>query len=108
MLTIHEHYQAPALSADERTSSDLVQRIRKLRWMGMQQEAEELQMTLCRVPATTIAWSWCRATPTGGILPPKRASRRTRPRADDFLRIAYSRRYIWGGSFRKATFPIML
>jgi hypothetical protein len=50
MLTIHEHYQAPALSAEEQMSSDLVRRIRKLRWMGMQQEAEELQMMLCRVP----------------------------------------------------------
>jgi hypothetical protein len=33
-------------------SSDLAKRIRKLRWLGMQQEAEQLQMTLRRVPHT--------------------------------------------------------
>ena len=51
MPTLHEQRgRAPAFSAEEQVSSDLVNRIRKLRWMGMQQEAEELQMTLCRVP----------------------------------------------------------
>ena len=43
-------YAAPALSADEQVACDLVKRIRKLRWMGMQQEAEQLQMALRRVP----------------------------------------------------------
>jgi hypothetical protein len=37
---------------EEQVSSDLAERIRKLRWLGMQQEAEELQMTLRRVPHT--------------------------------------------------------
>lgn len=32
--------------------SDLVNRIRKLRWMRMQEEAEQLQMTLRCVPGT--------------------------------------------------------
>jgi hypothetical protein len=45
-----EQCRPPALSAEEQVSSDLVNRIRKLRWMGMQEEAEQLQMTLRRVP----------------------------------------------------------
>jgi len=50
MPTLQEQRGASPLSADEQVSRDLVNRIRKLRWMGMQQEAEELQLTLCRVP----------------------------------------------------------
>jgi len=49
MQTAFEHVRAPALP-DEEMSRDLVKRIRKLRWMGMQEEAEQLQMTLSHVP----------------------------------------------------------
>ena len=52
MPTLQEQRRIPGLSPEEQVSSDLANRIRKLRWMGMQQEAEELQMTLCRVPHT--------------------------------------------------------
>ena len=41
------------LSAEQRTSSELVKRIRKLRWMGMEREAEPLQATLCRRSRST-------------------------------------------------------
>jgi len=37
---------------EQQVSSDLAERIRKLRWLGMQREADELQMTLRRVPHT--------------------------------------------------------
>jgi len=52
MQILHEQYRTPALSAEEQAVSDLVNRIRKLRWMGMQEEAEQLQMTLRCVPHT--------------------------------------------------------
>jgi len=37
---------------EQQVSSDLAERIGKLRWLGMQREADELQMTLRRVPHT--------------------------------------------------------
>ena len=37
---------------EQQVSSDLTERIGKLRWLGMQQEAEKLHMTLRRVPHT--------------------------------------------------------
>lgn len=40
------------MSAEEQAVSDLVNRIRKLRWMGMQEDTDQLQMTLRRVPHT--------------------------------------------------------
>ena len=38
---------------DQRVSNELVKLIRKLRWMGMEEEAKgaENQLTLCNVPA---------------------------------------------------------
>ena len=41
------------VSAEQRTSSELVKRIRKLRWMGMEREAEAWQATLCRRERST-------------------------------------------------------
>jgi hypothetical protein len=43
----------PDGSGEQRTSNDLVKLIRKLRWMGLEREAErvENQLTLCKVPA---------------------------------------------------------
>ena len=40
--------EPPEDSPEQRASSELVKRIRKLRWMGMEREAEALQPTLCR------------------------------------------------------------
>ena len=48
-----EQQEPPEVSAEERTSSELVKRIRKLRWMGMEREAEGLQATLCRRERST-------------------------------------------------------
>jgi hypothetical protein len=39
------------LLRDERRARDLVKRIRKLRWMGMEEEAKQLQCELSRVPS---------------------------------------------------------
>ena len=44
-------------SAKERTSDELVQRIRKLRWMGMDEEAEQLQSALRDVDQAAILLS---------------------------------------------------
>jgi hypothetical protein len=52
MQRLRERRQPPDLSAEHRVSTDLAKRIRKLRWLGMQREAEELQMSLRRVPHT--------------------------------------------------------
>jgi len=41
------------VSPEQRTSSELVKRIRKLRWMGMEREAEALQAMLCRRERST-------------------------------------------------------
>ena len=48
-----EQEEPPEVSAEQRTSSELVKRIRKLRWMGMEREAEALQATLCRRERST-------------------------------------------------------
>lgn len=36
----------PDVSPDERASSELLKRIRKLRWIGMEHEAQQLQAKL--------------------------------------------------------------
>jgi hypothetical protein len=38
------------LPRDERGARELVKRIRKLRWMGMDEEARRLQRVLSRIP----------------------------------------------------------
>jgi len=46
--------QTPARSlAEQRASNELVKLIRKLRWMGMEEEAKKVenQLTLCDLPA---------------------------------------------------------
>jgi predicted solute-binding protein len=37
-----------AVSAEQRTSNELVKLIRKLRWMGMEEEAERVQTELAQ------------------------------------------------------------
>jgi hypothetical protein len=43
--------QPPDISVEQRASSELVKLIRKLRWIGMEREAERLQTVLRRTPA---------------------------------------------------------
>ena len=38
--------KAPGVSAEQRTSNELVKLIRKLRWMGMEEEADRVQTEL--------------------------------------------------------------
>ena len=42
--------EPPDVTAEQRESNDLIKRIRKLRWMGMEGEAEQLQLALAGVP----------------------------------------------------------
>ncbi len=44
----------------ERTSSELVNLVKKLRWIGMEEEAEQVQIVLRRVDssATLLAGPW--------------------------------------------------
>jgi hypothetical protein len=49
----HEQQKPPDRLAEQGASNELVKMIRKLRWMGMEEEAERLQkqLTLRNVPA---------------------------------------------------------
>jgi hypothetical protein len=49
----HEQQKSSDGLAEQRASNELVKLIRKLRWMGMEEEAKkaENQLTLCNVPA---------------------------------------------------------
>ncbi len=38
----------PDVSAEQRTSNELIKLIRKLRWMGMEEEAERVQTELAQ------------------------------------------------------------
>jgi hypothetical protein len=47
--------ERPDVSGEERESSELVKRIRKLRWIGMEEEAGRMQIAPRRAdPATTV------------------------------------------------------
>jgi hypothetical protein len=50
----------PSVSEEERASDELVKRIRKLRWIGMEDEARALQDSLYRAPPSAPVL----ATPT--------------------------------------------
>jgi hypothetical protein len=50
----------PGVTAEERASNELVKRIRKLRWIGMEEEAERMQIVPRRVqPADTALTDPC-------------------------------------------------
>jgi hypothetical protein len=40
----------PDVSADQRVSNDMIKLIRKLRWVGMESEAERLRSVLAGMP----------------------------------------------------------
>jgi hypothetical protein len=44
----------PSAPTDEKVSNDLVKQIRKLRWIGMDGEAEFLQITLRHLQAADV------------------------------------------------------
>jgi hypothetical protein len=46
MEMLVKQQELPDVSADQRASNELIKRIRKLRWMGMEGEAERLQIKL--------------------------------------------------------------
>jgi hypothetical protein len=43
------------VAPDQRRVADLVKRIRKLRWIGLEQEAAKLQLALARLPPSERA-----------------------------------------------------
>src|SRR5262249_56605886 len=51
-ISMQSHQVVERPPDDPDTAARLAERIRKLRWLGMQQEAEELQFTLRRGPHT--------------------------------------------------------
>jgi hypothetical protein len=44
----------PSAPTNEKVSNDLVKQIRKLRWIGMDSEAESLQITLRHLQAADV------------------------------------------------------
>ncbi len=46
MTTFAEPRSYPDESSEQRVSSDIVRRIRKLRWIGMEEEAQQLRSAL--------------------------------------------------------------
>jgi len=55
VTTFNKIYECPDVSAKERESNELVKLIRKLRWIGMEEEAIELQHTLHRFASARFA-----------------------------------------------------
>ncbi len=53
METAHEQQKPPDTSPEQKASNELVRMIRKLRWVGMEEEAKRLQsqLTLYNVSA---------------------------------------------------------
>lgn len=43
--------QPPDVAPRQRAAADLIKQIRKLRWIGMAEEADQLQLALARIPA---------------------------------------------------------
>ena len=55
METASNAQERPDVSVEERSSRDVIKRILKLRWIGMQEEAEEMQLALRRIdPECTL------------------------------------------------------
>jgi hypothetical protein len=56
--------QPPDGVAEQRVSNELIKLIRKLRWIGMEEEAERVQeeLTTCRVPPTDSVVAACSET----------------------------------------------
>lgn len=48
MLVLSEHQDCPDVSPLQRGWADLLKRIRKLRWIGLEEEASRLEVTLIR------------------------------------------------------------
>ena len=53
-MEISDVRERPDVSAEQRTSSELAKLIRKLRWIGMEAEAEQMQFVLRRVDLAAI------------------------------------------------------
>jgi hypothetical protein len=46
METLYGQQAPPDVSAEQRASNEMIKLIRKLRWMGMEREAQRLQVAL--------------------------------------------------------------
>jgi hypothetical protein len=47
------------LSSQQRASNELIKRIRKLRWIGKEDEAREVQRSLGRIPSRGVLAAPC-------------------------------------------------
>ena len=46
--------QNPKVSVEQRASNDVIKRIRKLRWIGMDEEARQIQRTLRSISSADV------------------------------------------------------
>jgi hypothetical protein len=63
-MEMRHDQQPPDGLAEQRVSNEFIKLIRKLRWIGMEEEAERVQaeLTTCRVPPTDSVVAVCAET----------------------------------------------
>lgn len=57
MELVSKSMERPEISPEQSASNALITRIRKLRWMGMEEEAEQLENLLRRTPSADVLLS---------------------------------------------------
>jgi hypothetical protein len=50
-MTVRIEESIPDVSTEQRASNEVVKLVRKLRWMGMETEAKQIELAMCRLPA---------------------------------------------------------
>jgi hypothetical protein len=56
-MTLHAEESVPDVTTEQRTSNEYVKLVRKLRWMGMETEAKQVELAMCRLPAADTVLS---------------------------------------------------
>jgi hypothetical protein len=57
MAAIRMEESVPDVSTEQRASNEFVKLVRKLRWMGMETEAKQVELAMCRLPAVDTVLS---------------------------------------------------
>ena len=50
MEILMQTQEPPDVSAEQRASNEIIKLIRKLRWIGMEDDAHHLQLAMCGLP----------------------------------------------------------
>lgn len=54
METVRAHPEDPNVSAEQQASNEIIKRIRKLRWIGMEEEAKSMQQAFYGIAVTEV------------------------------------------------------